>query len=156
MRQILVLALLLAGCAPATGARERTSTDESHGRWVDVLQRLDERRERAYLRGDPALLDGVYVDGAAVRSRDARLIRAYARRGLVVDAVPMRLLDVEVASRAAGRVRLRVVDRLGPVRVRPAGGAWQAMPRDGPTERIITLQRLATGWRIARILRTAG
>ncbi|MDN5855660.1 MAG: hypothetical protein L0K86_23030, partial [Actinomycetia bacterium] len=77
-------------------------------------------------------------------------------RGLELDAVPMHLRDVELVSRGDRRVRLRVVDQLGEVRVRRAGGPWRALPSDRPTERVITLQRGAGGWRIAGIRRVAG
>ncbi|HLR83450.1 MAG TPA: hypothetical protein VK059_00795 [Nocardioidaceae bacterium] len=153
MKTILVLAVVLVGCVPARSAPEPQPPES---RWASVLQRLDDRRERAYVRGDPSLLDRVYVRGSAVRRADTRLLRAYVRRGLHVEAVPMRLRDIEVVSRRDRRVRLRVVDRLGVVRVRHAGGPWRALPADQPTEHVITLYRAGDDWRIARIARVAG
>ncbi|UYM05447.1 hypothetical protein [Solicola gregarius] len=154
MKAILILVLALAGCAPAQSAPD--DADDS-ARWQSVLRQLDAARERAFVRGDAGLLGRVYVPGSDVRRADARLIRAYERRGLELDAVPMRVRDVEVVSRAERRVLLRVLDRLGAVRVRaPAGGAWRPLPRDRPSEHVITLTNTRAGWRIAGIRRVAG
>ena len=153
---MLILVLLLACCAPATSATDDRAPGEPAGRWATVLGRLDDVRERAYVRGDPALLGRVYVRGSPLRRADARLLRAYERRGLELDAVPLRLRDVELVSLTDRRVRLRVLDQLGAVRVRSPGGPWRALPTDQPTKRIITLQRTSDGWRVAAISRVAG
>ena len=150
---ILVLAVVLVGCAPA---RSAPASQPTESRWASVLHRLDERREHAYVQADPSLFDQVYVRGSPVRGADVRLLRSYVRRGLELEAVPMHLRDVEVIAQSDRRVRLRVVDRLGVVRVRHADGPWRALPTDRPTKRIITLRRGVDGWRIAEIRRVAG
>ena len=154
VKAILLLVMALAGCAPAQSA-PHDAPDSA--RWQPVLRRLDVARERAFVRGDAGLLGRVYVPGSAVRRADAALIRAYERRGLRLEGVPMRVREVEVVSRAERRVRLRVRDRLGAVRVRAsAGGTWRPLPRDRPSEHVITLTYVDGGWRIARIRRVAG
>ncbi|UPK73446.1 hypothetical protein MU582_13475 [Nocardioidaceae bacterium SCSIO 66511] len=153
MKTILLTLVLLVGCAPASSEPAHAPDD---ARWASVLRTLDAARARAFVRGDPSLLDRVYAPGSAVRRADADLIEKYARRGLHLDAVPMRVRDVEVAARTDGRVRLRVVDRLGRVRVREDAGPWRTLPDDRPSEHLIALRRVDAGWRITAISRVAG
>ncbi|MGH3357855.1 MAG: hypothetical protein ACRDO7_03565, partial [Nocardioidaceae bacterium] len=140
----------------ATDGRGPRASPPPPGRWAAILHRLDRRRDRAFTRGAPSLLGRVYTPGSEVRRADARVIRAYRRRGLEVSAVRLRLDTVDVMRRAAQQATLRVVDTLEPVRVRTDGGAWRALPGDRPTERLITLHRLDAGWRIAGVRRVAG
>lgn len=159
-----------AGCAPgASGAAETASSASSetaatharatphpHGRWARILRRLDLRRGDAFVRGDPSILGRVYVRDSRVLRADARLLRAYRRRGLELDAVRLRLRSVEFVRRGDSQVDLRVVDRLARVRVRAGDGPWHELPRDRPTERVVTLRRVRDGWRIAGVRRVAG
>lgn len=126
------------------------------GPWANVLDALDDRRQTAFERGDPGLLRRVYLPHTAVLAADRQTLRAYVRRGLEIDGVSLRLLSVRPVSRGPRRARLRVVDRLGPARVRAPGGQWRALPRDEPTERIIVLAWTPDGWRIASVHRLAG
>ena len=153
MKTILLILVLLAGCAPA---RSEPAYAPDEARWASVLRTLDAARARAFVRSDPSLLDHVYAPGSAVRRADAGLIKTYARRGLHLDAVPMRVRVVGVADRTDRRVRLRVVDRLGRVRVRKDAGPWRTLPDDRPSEHLISLRRVDAGWRIIAISRVAG
>ncbi|MGH1562600.1 hypothetical protein [Mumia sp. DW29H23] len=132
----------------------RSAVDQAA--WMDRLAVLDEARSAAFVRKDASLLDDVYVPGARERAADADLLARYASRGLELESVRFTLLRFRVERRTAGRVVLRVVDRLEPVRVRQHGGAWREMPRDGATERRIVVHDTAAGWRIGSVQRLAG
>lgn len=154
----------IAGCAPGvTEAAEPGATPAvaaasptGGGRWARVLRDLDRRRERAFVRADPSMLGRVYLRRSQVLRADARLLRAYRRRGLELDSARLRLRSVTPEHRSGRRLTLRVVDRLARVRVRAGEGPWRTLPRDRPTERIVTLRRTGQGWRIAGVRRVAG
>lgn len=126
------------------------------GPWAQTLDELDQRRNHAFVHGDPDGLSAVYAPQTPVLAADRRTLRAYRMRGLEIDRVRMHLLRVTVLSRRPGHVRLRVVDCLRPTRVREPAGHWRALPRDGPTRRRIVLVRTPQGWRIADATRLAG
>lgn len=170
----LAMALTAAGCGstvpatevrdgqPAAGAVDASTGVEPPstapvGSWASILRGLDRQRDLAFRRSDPGLLRAVYVPGSAVLSADIALLREYARRGLRLDSARLRLWSLDVVDSARTVARLRVVDALDPVRVRAVDAAWHRLPRDGPTERIITLREQGQGeWRIAGVRRLAG
>ncbi len=126
-------------------------------RWERVLADLDRSRARAFAAGDAAALTEVYVRGSTVLRRDRAVLAAYARRGLTVRGAGLRLLEVRVGAASAGRVVLRVVDRLGPARVRRGAERWsRSLPRDHPTLHRLGLVRTAAGWRIAQVRSLSG
>ncbi|MFC6149243.1 MULTISPECIES: hypothetical protein [Mumia] len=124
--------------------------------WMDRLDVLDDSRSAAFVRADPSLLDDVYAAGGRLRDDDAAMIRQYAARGLEIEDVRFDVLRFGVLQASERRAVLRVVDRMRPVRVRRAGGAWRALPSDRPTERRIVLVRTPLGWRISAVERLAG
>ncbi|MCL8251709.1 hypothetical protein AERO_09970 [Aeromicrobium fastidiosum] len=120
--------------------------------WAVRLAALDDVREQAFASADASLLRDVYVEASAARRPDARLIAAYARRGGRVVGAELRVLDCRVVREGRHRVRLEVVDQLGPARVRWDDGTSTALPRDRPTRRAVTLVRSPgqdAQWRIA-------
>ncbi|MGH3424122.1 MAG: hypothetical protein ACRDO8_05300 [Nocardioidaceae bacterium] len=127
-----------------------------NGPWAQTLDDLDARRNHAFVTGDAGDLRTVYAPGTSILAADQRMLHGFGERDLEVDRVSVRLLRVEVLRERKAMVRLRVVDRLRPVRVRAPGGEWRLLPRDRPTERTIVLRRTAGGWRIARATRLAG
>jgi hypothetical protein len=128
---------------------------------VDVLHGWDLARARAYASGDVAGLRSLYVDGSTAGTTDARILRAFLRRGLRVEGMRMQLLAVEVLAHGRNRWRLRVTDRLhGAVAVAGSGpvagsGARTPLPRDEASTRTITLQRRqgVGQWQVARVTR---
>ncbi|WP_370619081.1 hypothetical protein [Mumia sp. Pv 4-285] len=124
--------------------------------WLDRLAVLDDSRSAAFVRADPSLLGDVYASGGRLLESDTAAIRRYAARGLEVEDVRFEVLRFHVVRESDRVAVLRVVDRLEPVRVRSAGGAWRALPSDGPTDRMITVVRTAAGWRISTVERLAG
>jgi hypothetical protein len=61
----------------------------------------------------------------------------------------LRIVSCRVLSVSPRRVRLEVVDRLGPAIAVWADGTRTTLPRDEPSRRDITLVRTPNGWRIA-------
>ena len=57
-------------------------------------------------------------------------------------------LDSAGSPESGTRVRLDVVDQLGPARVAWDDGGSTDLPRDQPTRRTVTLVSTADGWRI--------
>ena len=117
-------------------------------RWAGVLGELDDVRAEAFATAEPALLDQVYVPGSTAGDADTALIRDYERRGAHVIGADLIVLSCQVAEVTDRRVRLDVIDRLGPARVVWADGTSRSLPRDLPTKRTVTLVRTADGWRI--------
>ncbi len=136
-----------ADSPPARAAR--MIHDEPSG-WRHVLGRLDAIRSRAWLHQAPQLLRRVYVPGARVLRLDRAMLVGYQQRGLRVRGVHLTFESVRVRSRSPGRVRLDVVDTLGPMTALGRGGR-QALPRDNPSRHVVVLARGAAGWRIAGI-----
>lgn len=137
-----------AGPATSGGA---VGSAAATGRWLAVLDAIDDRRADAWRRGEPALLRRVYVAGAAELSEDRSMLAGYRRRGLTVSHVQMRFLSVRVTDRRPEGVALVVIDRLGPAVARDAAGRRHELPRDLPTRHEIELHRVGREWRIASI-----
>jgi hypothetical protein len=142
--------------APSADARRDAgspSTAARHGlvQWRSVLAALDRRRARAYAAGEPHRLARVYVPGSAALRRDRALLRRYARRGLRVIGLRMRLTGMAAEQDAAGRTMVWVRERL-------AGGvvvgarARRRLPPGEPQTRVVTLRRVrGQAWRIAAV-----
>lgn len=124
-------------------------------RWERVLNQLDSARQAAYRAGDPALLADVYLPGSAVLRRDRRTLMAYQRRGVRLSGVRLEIHSVDVRQRDGRSVRLRVVDQLARPTAHTAVGPI-LLPQDLPTRRVVVLDRVAGGWRIAAARRLAG
>jgi len=140
--------------SPAAGSSpERTAAPTQSLPAVDVLRAWDERRADAYADGDVAALRSLYVEGSTAGRADARVLRGYLRRGLVVRGMRMQLLDVQVLRRGADRLRVRVTDRLvGAVAV--GDGVRRRLPHDRASAQEIVLRRTVTGlWQVASVNR---
>jgi hypothetical protein len=127
----------------------RALSPSADDQWATRLTELDRARAEAFATGSPAGLDAVYVAGSAARSADARTIEAYARRDGRVTGAELRVLTCHVVRASADRVRLDVVDQLGPARVEWGDGTTTDLPDDRPSRRVVTLARTTDGWRIA-------
>jgi hypothetical protein len=145
---------------PSTGARivqtsgvsaALTASATSAARWRDVLSRLDTIRARAWSRDEPRLLRRVYTHRSAALSRDRAMLVAYERRGLRVRGVHLAFDRIIVTARAAGVVRLRVVDRLGRMTAFGRSGLRLPLPRDNPSRQVVVLRRSGGAWRIDRV-----
>lgn len=120
-------------------------------RWAAALSELDEVRAQAFSEGEPRLLTQVYVRGSRARTADAAMIADYRRRGGRVVGAELRVLSCAVQAESSRRVRLDVVDRLGPARITWDDGSSTVLPRDEPSRRVVTLVRTPAGWRIEAI-----
>ncbi|MCD9197492.1 hypothetical protein [Aeromicrobium wangtongii] len=117
--------------------------------WATQLTALDRARAEAFAQADPSGLDDVYVAGSVAAAADAATIAAYAARGGRVVGAELRILTCRLVQVSGSRVRLEVVDRLGPARVRWQDGTTTDLPRDRPSRRRVTVVRTSEGWRIA-------
>lgn len=115
-----------------------------------VLGGLDAVRARAFVSGDEAMLTDVYVDERAARA-DAKVLRSYRERGLRLEGMSLVRESCRATDRAAGRVTLEVLDRLGPTWVESAEGVRRELPRDRPTRRVVVLERVDDVWRVAEV-----
>ncbi len=144
-----------ASAEPAFGSPPSRSRPSEPGpevaTWREVVRALVARRSFAWHRGDPTLLDSVYVAGSTVESRDRRMMRAYAARGLDVRGARLRLGSVTERSRTRGVVRIQLVDRLGPTTAVGTSGQRYSLPRDLPSRHVLVLRRVGGAWRIANI-----
>jgi hypothetical protein len=135
--------------APAreTSARETSAPAPD---WSAILARLDQRRERAYAASDATRLREVYVRRSPVLRHDLSMLRAYRDRGVRLDGVRLRVLDVRLVDRAGPYARLRIVDRLDRATAYTSQGTVR-LPRDRATARVVVLRAGAGGWRIAAV-----
>jgi len=122
-------------------------------RWRAVLDIIDRRRAIAWRLGRPDLLRRAYVGGSAVLGKDQGMLRAYVERGLHVAGARLHFLSVRVEDRAAGWVRLRVVDQLGAAVALDRTGHGEPLPHDLPTRHRIDLRKVGNDWRISAVVR---
>ena len=122
--------------------------------WSQTLRALDVRRSRAFAAGNLRGLDGVYVPGSAPWASDRALLASYRERGLRVVGLEIRVDRLVVDRAAAGRVVLRVVDRLVAGAAVDRAGRRIALPPGRPSERLITLNGSGSGWRIVAVAAT--
>jgi hypothetical protein len=117
-----------------------------------VLRVLDRRRDRAFATAQPRLLGGVYLEGSPARAVDAATIRSYARRGLRIADLRVRLLSLGASTHGPGDVRLSVIDRIVRAVAVDVEHWHRPLPRDRPTAHRLILERTRNGWRIASIV----
>lgn len=113
-----------------------------------LLGALDARRSEALVRTDADALRSVYRDRRTAAT-DVATIRTYRHRGLEPRGMRLHRLRCDLRSGNRDRIRLDVVDVLGPSWVRDLTGRWRPLPRDRPTARTVTLDRVRAGWRVA-------
>ena len=116
----------------------------------DVLAGWDARRSAAWAEGDVAALRDLYVAGSHTGRADARMLAAYADRGLRVVGLATQVLALEVLDETAHELTVRVTDRIvGGVVTGDAGGT--PLPRDRPTTRTLTLRLVEGTWLMATV-----
>jgi hypothetical protein len=127
-------------------------------RAAEVLHAWDAERSAAYASGDPAALRRLYLPRSRAAARDVRTLRAYAARGLAVRGLQTQVLSLQVLAAGRDRLMLEVTDRLvgGRAIAHKAGteapwGAGLALPRDGPTTRVLVLRTWEGEWRMGTV-----
>lgn len=117
-----------------------------------VLRDWDRARSAAWARGDLVALRRIYLPGSAVGVRDVAMLRRWVDRGLRVRRMSMQVHSVQLRVRTERRIVLLVTDRLADaVAVPSAGGAPQALPRDGLTTRRLEFRLTRAGWALAAV-----
>lgn len=116
-----------------------------------VLADWDRRRARAWARGSVSALRDLYVPGSAAGRADARMLRAYAQRGLSVRGLETQVLKLEVRVATPRRLALTVTDRV--VGGEVVGAERVHLPTDRPTTRRVTFRKVAGKWLVAGVRR---
>jgi len=117
---------------------------------VAVLHAWDRRRAEAWARGDPRLLRPLYTPGSVAGRHDRAMLRAWARRGLVVQDLQTQLLSVRELAHSSSTWTLQVTDRLaGGVAV--GHGVRRPLPGDLATTRTLWLRRVDGAWLVAAV-----
>lgn len=129
----------------------RQASPAPDDQWAARLAALDSVRQRAFAEADPRLLDEVYSVGSDALDDDAATIRAYARRDGRVVGAELRILSCRVIAAGRDATSLEVVDVLSPSQVAWRDGTKTELPRDRPSQRIVTLERSTSGWRISAV-----
>ncbi len=119
--------------------------------WLAVVERLDAVRAAAFESNNVDMLRSVYGANSPLLHADQLVRSDYARRGLEIDGMRMRISRIKVLEHAPGHARLAVLDQLGPTRVRTAGGPWRTLPTDQPTRHVMRLRLEESGWRIISV-----
>src|SRR5690606_6247053 len=88
-----------------------------------------------------------YVPGSSAGAADLRMLRAYASRGLIVQGARMQLGRLTELDRRGDRLRVAVVERLGPAYAVGGDGRRLALPRDSWRSRVLVL-RFEDRWRV--------
>jgi hypothetical protein len=124
------------------------SVDPAARHWRAVLAALDGMRALAYERGDPALLQQVYVPGRHLRVDSARL-HALVSAGDTARGVRHLLGPLDVLTASADHVRVRVVQSLPPSQRLHGGRPVAAIPGTPQTAVMVDLIATPAGWRLA-------
>ena len=135
-----VVAALLAGPAPTRADADPVITASQ------VRHDWDSRREAAWAASDPRRLRGLYVPGCSAAGADVRLLRSYARRGLVVRRIVTQVFALRVLHLDARSLRVWVVDRV-------AGGLvdGRALRTTRPRARVLAFRRVGGDWRVVSV-----
>lgn len=115
-----------------------------------TLGGLDVRRASVFATSRSALLEDVYVDEQA-READRVLVREYRGRGLRLVGLSMVRSSCRVLDETPTRIRLDVVEALGPTWAVDATGGATLLPRDRPTRHVVTLAEVDGAWRVAGV-----
>lgn len=149
----LLVIVLLAGCT-ATAQTHRRGGGVDRERPVvgalAVLHRWDERRAAAYASGDVRALRRLYLRGSWAGARDARILREYADRGLVVDGVAPQVVRARLVERSGRVLRLRVLERLVRTTVR-SDRSETSLPAGRLRDLVVTLVRERGRWRVCSV-----
>ena len=153
MRLLAVLALLLvtgAGPVASAGTAASPSRREDLVQALEVLHAWDGQRASAWASVDAPALRSLYVRGSSAGRADARLLRAYAARGLVVRRIVTQVFAVKVLRQDASSMRLRVLDRVAGGELVEDGHAM-ALGSSRPVTREIELLLVSGSWRVAEV-----
>jgi hypothetical protein len=117
--------------------------------WGGIISGLDAARGQAFAHGRQDVLASVDVPGSPAWSRDAALVDALDRQGVVARGWRPGLEVVRVERRASARVVLQVRDRVPRYTLVSAGGVVRhVVPARGPRWWRLELREVDDAWRI--------
>ncbi|MET0999084.1 MAG: hypothetical protein ABWX73_10245 [Marmoricola sp.] len=145
----LLLALSLALPQPAPPV-EPIETRPALRAALHLLHDWDARREAAWAASDTGRLRRLYTPDSSAGQADARLLRAYTARGLVVRRLETQVFAVRVLRARPRETTLRVFDRVAGGEVVRAGKR-RPLPSTRPALRDVTFRRSEGGWRVAEV-----
>ena len=118
---------------------------------VAVLRDWDAARTEAWAAGDTGALAALYRPGSATGERDVAMLRAYVRRGLVVEGLSTQVVEVRELSRGDELLVLDVTDRVSGGTV-VGRGVRRALPHDAVSRREVELRRRGDVWRVVEVV----
>jgi len=147
---VVAVVLLLQGPSTRPADAETGHSRAEVAEALEVLHDWDARRAQAWARSDARQLRSLYLPGSSAARSDVRLLRSYEASGLVVRRIVTQVFGVRVLRRQAGRLTMRVPDRVAGGRV-DDGGRELALPSSRPDVRRIDLRRVGGTWRVASV-----
>jgi len=118
---------------------------------VAVLRAWDAARSEAWAAGDTGALAALYGSESGAGRRDVAMLRAYVRRGLVVEGLGTQVLEVRELRRGDELLVLDVTDRVSGGTV-VGRGVRRALPRDTVSRREVELRRRGKEWRVVEVV----
>lgn len=118
---------------------------------VAVLREWDAARAAAWAAGDVDALAELYRAGSATGAEDVAMLRAYLRRGLVVEGLSTQVVEVRELSRGDEVLVLDVTDRVSGGTV-VGRGVRRILPRDAVSRREVELRRRGDVWRVVEVV----
>jgi serine/threonine protein kinase len=126
-----------AGSAPPPAATQRPDV-------LGLLQRLDARRSAAFAARRPELLAAVY-NSAQLLAQDRGQLQVRVPDGCSLRHLATTYTGLQVVTRVAARIELRVTARLSPTELACPGRATIRTPATGPTALTVVLTRSSSG-----------
>ena len=157
MRFLVVLGVLASLASPPVVDRVDTAPSARSDlvEALEVLHSWDDRRADAWAGADAEALRSLYVRGSAAGRADARLLRAYADRGLVVRRLVTQVFAVRILDRDATRLKLSVFDRVAGGEVLQDGRVV-ALRSSPPVTRTVVFRLVSGRWLVASVREAPG
>jgi hypothetical protein len=143
----------VAASASASAPSSASVSAAGDPQWVRVMSALDHARDQAFLDGDPAELDGVYVANSAALAADEKTLAALVSAGERARGLALRLTGVVVKSQTGTDVELEVRDVLPGYDLARSDGTVVHQAGRGERTWVVTLRATAPDapWRIDTI-----
>ena len=161
MRIFAALHLLASLCAPAAHPADQpvgeVPSETTRSELVEALEVLhdwDVRRARAWARADLDALRALYLRGSGAGRADARMLRAYRARGLVVRRLVTQVFAVRVLRSDGSALQVRVFDRVAGGEV-VGDGDVVPLRSSRPVTRTITFRLGDGAWRVGAVIGSA-
>jgi hypothetical protein len=137
---------------PPTGvwssAADETPRRDARTEALQVLRDWDRRRAAAFVARDPVALSALYKAGSGLARQDLATLRGYQRRDVRVVDLGSQVASAQVLIASHDVLELRVVERLGVVRV-AVDGVRRSLAPSRFERRVLRFERVGSGWRLS-------